>query len=229
MTGVIAVDKKEALLELARVRQLARWDGFRGIGDYHDGCYECNFVSPYTKSAGNVDSDIFVLLQDWSSDGWLSGPLDADARSLGYSPGLPTNRNLNQLLQEVFATRLEDVYATNLFPFVKVGGLSAAIPRKALVKAAMEFAIPQIRIVQPKVVICLGLVTYNAVREATQKPRSKTISEAIEHPFLLDASWVWCQAHTGALGQANRKRGNAERVREDWLRMRQAVFGSRVE
>jgi hypothetical protein len=42
---------------------------YSGIGDYHDGAYECERVSPYTKTAGNVDADVMVLLQDWASHG----------------------------------------------------------------------------------------------------------------------------------------------------------------
>ena len=62
------MDKHAALLELAHRRQAARWPPYKYIGDYHGGAYECEFVSPYTKSAGNRDAKLMVLLQDWSSD-----------------------------------------------------------------------------------------------------------------------------------------------------------------
>ena len=43
--------KHKQLLELAQKRQRSRWNGYKCIGDYHGGIYECDYVSPYTKSA----------------------------------------------------------------------------------------------------------------------------------------------------------------------------------
>jgi uracil-DNA glycosylase len=69
------MDKVARLKELALVRQRSSWPSYRCIGDYHGGVYECGFISPYTRSAGNVDADLMILFQDWSSDAILSGPL----------------------------------------------------------------------------------------------------------------------------------------------------------
>jgi len=57
-----AAGKASQLLALARQRQADRWPGYHTIGDYHDGVYESEHVSPYTRSAGNVDADVFILL-----------------------------------------------------------------------------------------------------------------------------------------------------------------------
>ena len=65
------LDKQSSLLRLARMRQSTRWPAYKCVGDYRGGVYECDFVSPYTK-AGNVDAEIMVMLQDWSSDDSLS-------------------------------------------------------------------------------------------------------------------------------------------------------------
>jgi restriction system protein len=85
------MDKRSALLALARKRQATRWDihkgsgKYKGIGDreYADGSYECDYVSPYTKTAGNVDAEVFVMLQDWSPDEGLKGPRDQDSVDSG--------------------------------------------------------------------------------------------------------------------------------------------------
>lgn len=215
--------KHERLQGLAIKRQADWWSGYAHIGDYHGGAYECEFVSPYTKSAGNVDSPIFVLLQDWSSDERLSGPLDADAQRLGLTPALPTNRRLNELLLRHFDRQLADVYATNLFPFIKLGGLSATIPFGDLVRAAREYAIPQIEIVEPRLVVCLGKATFDASRVACGGRRASSMDEAINSPFRKCGSVVWAQAHTGSLGQNNRNRGGENRVEQDWQRMRRQL------
>ena len=63
--------KRKLLRDLARHRQTHVPVGYKGIGEYHDGLYECDFVSPYTKSAHNLDADIVIVLQDWASDCYL--------------------------------------------------------------------------------------------------------------------------------------------------------------
>jgi uracil-DNA glycosylase len=112
---------------------------------------------------------------------------------------------------------LGDVYATNLFPFIKKGSISSSIPMRDLVRAAQEFALPQIRIVQPKFVVCLGLNTFNAIRIVCGHAPAQRMNEAIASPFTLEKSRIWCQAHTGARGQNNRGR---ERAGEDWRKMK---------
>jgi restriction system protein len=216
-------DKRAQLLALARVRQATRWEGYNSIADYHDGVYECDYVSPYTKGAGNLDADVMVMLQDWASDENLRGTIDEDARVIGYTPRLPTNENLSRLLEKTFGLCLQDVYATNLFPFIKSGKMGGDIRPSALLTAAQLFALPQIRIVSPRVVICLGLATFNALERALQRPLSRNLSAAIANPFGVGESRVWCQAHTGVLGTNNRNRGGVERVSKDWLTMKLAT------
>lgn len=135
----------------------------------------------------------------------------------GFTPSLPTNKNLIRLLQEHFDLPLHQTYATNLFPFIKPGAMNARIPVGDLTRSAREFAIPQIDIVAPRLVICLGLATYNGLRRALRMPRAKTLDEAIGHPFSHNGTRVWCQAHTGGLGQSLR---GPLRVAHDWSAMR---------
>src|ERR671918_805686 len=80
------IDKHARLLKLARLRQESRWPGYRCIGDYCKRRYECDFVSPYTRSAGNVDAELMILLQDWSSDEVLSGPYLHARCTVGRAP-----------------------------------------------------------------------------------------------------------------------------------------------
>ena len=216
------MDKRRRLRTLARKRQRAKWPGYKSIGDYHHGAYECPYVSPYTKTAGNIDAEIMVILQDWTSDESIRRGLDSDSITYGYTRGLHTNRNLVRLLETYFGISLEDVYGTNLFPFIKMGHMGTNIPRRDLVRAAHEFALPQITIVRPKLVICLGHVTFNALREACGHEPVYPIATGIRSPFTLGETCIWCQAHTGARGQNNRNSGR-KRVPNDWKRMKNDV------
>lgn len=222
--------KRSELLALAKLRQSTRYPGYNCIGDYHSGAYECDFVSPYTKTAGNIDAKIMVILQDWSSDeSMIDEDFDEDAANLGYTPSLPTNKTLIKLLYETFGLTLRDTYATNLFPFIKPGKMSARIPQKDLTAAARQFALPQIQIVKPKLVICLGLVTFNALRKACDSEPCANIHSAIENPFNIGKTRVWCQAHTGALGQKNRNKGGVDRVSDDWHKMKSDLGGHELK
>ncbi len=180
-----------------------------------------SYVSPYTKAAGNVDASVMIVLQDWSSHDRLSGGLDADAIEHGHTPSLPTN--LKRLLGVHLGLSLAETYGTNLFPFIKPGSLSSAIPNRDLERAALEFAIPQMDIVAPRVAVCLGLKTFNGLRRAVGMDASPTIDVATNSPFSHGPTRVWCQAHTGALGQNGRNRGGVDRVSRDWAAMKLGV------
>jgi len=213
------MDKHVRLLRLAHLRQESRWPGYRCIGDYHGGVYECDFVSPYTRSAGNVDAELMILLQDWSCDEVLGDQILPERLSLGHDPSRATNKRLKGLLQRHFGLELKDVYATNVFPLIKLGAISASIPMRDLVRAAREFALPQIEIVGPRLAVCLGKAAFDAVALASSRSRTGSLAEAIESPFEIGRTQVWCQAHTGPLGTNARNRNGADQVTSDWTCM----------
>src|SRR5262249_1961624 len=195
-----ATDKRLQLLKLAEKRKRSRWKGYNCIGDYHDGAFECEFVSPYTKGAPNFDSEIMVILQDWACHEELSRETATDdpiGMSVGHDPNRKTNKKLISLLKNYLGVELKDIYATNIFPFVKFGSMSEKIPLSDLCRAAEEFALPQIKIIRPKLVVCLGLKTFKAICLASGKKPPSTLASAIESPFLLGESVIWCQAHPG--------------------------------
>lgn len=201
---------------------MSRWAGYKCIGDYHGGVYECDFVSPYTRSAGNVEAELMVLLQDWASDDVLSGPVLPERLATGHDPHRRTNQRLRELLRQHLGLELAQVYATNVFPFVKVGSMSESIRKKDLVRAAREFAIPQIEFVGPRFAVCLGKAAFNAVAVAAGRPEAKLLADAIASPFGIGKTRVWCQAHTGQQSTNIRNRGGVDRVTRDWACMSSA-------
>jgi hypothetical protein len=75
---------------------------------------------------------------------------------------------------------------------------------------------------RPKLVICLGLATFNALCEACGHEPVYPLAAGIRSPFSLGATRIWCQAHTGARGQNNRN-SRVKRVPNDWRRMKRDV------
>lgn len=188
----ITMDKKQELLELVKLRKETKYDGYNSIVDYEDGFYECDYISPYSKSAHNVNADVFVVLQDWSSDENMHGKCNETNR-LGYTPTVGTNIKLIKLLKEHLSLELKDTYATNLFPFIKMGGMSANIPIGDMRKSAAEFTLPMIKIIKPKVVIALGQKTFNALFDSCEEKYELT-----ERTFKYGNTKVFHQPHPAA-------------------------------
>ena len=209
--------KREALLSLARKRQFCRLDGYACIGDLHGGVFECDHVSPWFKSAGNVDAEIMIVGQDWSSSDALNSEVpDPHIIRHGFDPKFPTNKNLDGLLNRYFGLTRAQCYFTNVFPFIKPGNPSATIGQKDLNWSAKTFTLREIEIVSSQLVICLGCRTFLALMRAANLKGAPKMDQAINSPFKLAHSRIYCVAHTGARGINNRGR---KRVDEDWRRL----------
>lgn len=211
--------KPKALLDLARLRQSIRRAGYRAIGEFHKGLFECDHVSPWTKSGKNMDAAVMIVGQDWSSADVLArNPPNLCVAREGFDAEFPTNANLDKLLRQHFRLTRKQCYLTNLFPYIKRGHASAPIPMKDLVWAAQTFTLPEIRIVSPRLVICLGLRTFRALQRAIGAKSAPTLISAIKSPFGYEGSTIHCVAHTGALGTNNRGK---PRVETDWAKIAQ--------
>lgn len=188
---------------------------YKQVGDFHGGVYDTwGHVSPWSKSACNVNASVMVVAQDWTSENAASKA--STAFELGYSPELPTNKNLQALLRDYFGMSFRDVYATNLFVFVKPGDLSARIPSKDLLYSAKTYTLAEVKIVNPRIVICLGSATFNALCKAigVRPPDFKT---SVDNPVRYGDTLVFGVPHTGGLGTKNA--GGLENVRKIWARL----------
>lgn len=122
-----------------------------------------DWVSPYTKGANRTDGLAFVL-QDWASEEGLR-EFNQDIQDHGRTRGLLTNRRLEQLLNRVLSVRLDETYATNAFPFVKSGPMSAPLRLRDVRAAARRFLSRELGLAGPTHVFALGAVAYAALSE----------------------------------------------------------------
>jgi restriction system protein len=199
--------KIAALVQLRR-RPCAgtRQDGYsrdnRRIEEFRDGFYDQHgWLSPWTVSACNVDSELMIIGQDWASEDFLSKAPDSQMRALGHDPALATNRNLRRLLHEAFGRSFGNTFATNAFVFAKPGGMNTRLPATDLALSARRFALREIEIIRPKMAICLGMGTFNGLRAALNC-RPVTLQE-IDYtgPALVHhGSEVHGVPHVGARG-----------------------------
>jgi restriction system protein len=220
--------KEEELRKLAEKRKRTRMPGYRTLADYHDGVYECDYVSPWSKSAHNVDAEVMIVGHDWASEKWMAGPVDQDSAQRGYSDRFPTNKNLFDLLTRKLGLSFGDTYTTNAFPFIKRGESQGSVKSKDMQWAAQEFLLPQIKIIQPKIVICLGKATFNAVRGAYgENQKILTLDEAIRTPFSQNPE-IRAVAHTGSR-MRDRNKIVADQVDRDWTGLRRRLDELRAE
>lgn len=209
----------EKLAEIKRLGALRRAsvvpEGCYPLAYFHDGYYETEFVSPWTNSACNVEPEIAIVLQDWCGRKYLEGSVKPIVRELGYDPNLPTNSNLKKLLAGA-GFSLEEVFGTNAFPWIKSGPMDSKLEPKWLSEAIRQFAIPQLKIVGPKVAVLFGKTVRNAVGAAFGVSKAKSLLEAIENPFSADGMTFVTVAHTG--WKIHRHRGWDNSV-NDWRRI----------
>lgn len=138
--------------ELAKKRLDTDW-GYAQPEDYG---YDFRaWVSPYTKTCYQYGG-LLLVLQDWASHDFLAGGVDATVQELGRDPSVQTNIRLGRLVEEFLGLQLEDCYVTNLFPFIKPGGMSSAIPRNHLLRAGKMFLSKEVLLVEPTLTLALG-------------------------------------------------------------------------
>lgn len=212
-------EKLSKLKKLGKDRQSKCYPNFLNIKDILNGEYESDFVSPYTKSAGNVDSQIMVLLQDWASSEGFSKQCNEEIMKFGYNPSLRTNKNFFTLLKQTFNKNISDIFVTNIFPYIKIGNMSKNIPQQYLDQGFEEFCLPQIRIINPKLVICCGKKVFVTVAKYFSDPQRH--NPKIHDNFTIDAVTYYYQRHPSPL--AINKHGKIRKALSDWQVMKNSM------
>lgn len=194
-----ATAKKTGLLELARKRQADDLSDFKGSYRHlRELDCECDHVVPWTISACNVDADLMLIAQDWASEDFLANLNDEDRRLqklLGQVPRLDTNKNLARKVLPQFGLTFADTYATDVFAFVKHGAMTARISFTDLTLSGARYTLPQIEIVRPKMVICLGSASFNAVRRAILEQGSGNAFRPNRRWMRLADAWQVLDPH----------------------------------
>ena len=211
-------NKLDEIRKLSNQRRNDRLDGYLSVSDFYGGRYDTSdFVSPYTKSACNLDADVMLIAQDWSSEqSLLSFGYSEELALKGYSPQLPTNKRLQALLTNKLGIKFNQTYATNLFVFIKHGSISAKIKNRDLLYSAQTYTLPEISIVRPKIVICLGSAVYKVLSKSILGTE-RHLKTSVDYPFSYDNALIFGTYHPGGLGTA--AAGGAEAVELHWQKI----------
>lgn len=199
--------KEVALSALVQKRRMEVLPGYRCLSSFHEGRYECEYVVPWTKSACNLNAEVFILAQDWASEEFLNKPFKPRMAEVGQHEVLPTNKNLKRLLEDHLCMEFGETYATDLLPSIKPGRMDERLLRPDLKHCAKEYALEQIRIVEPLMVICLGrTTTFRAICDALALTPPLCGKNDPLGPFHWSGAEVYGVTHPGAWGAVHRRR-----------------------
>ncbi len=206
--------KRKELFQLAKRRKKDRLPPHAFLAEFHCGFYECDHVSPWSISACNVNAEVMLIGQDWTSSDSLEQKRDEDRRRLGQSNSKPTNINLREFLGYM-GLQFCETYATNVFPFIKRGNRSAGIPSGDLKYCAKTYTLPEIEIVSPRMAICLGKATFDAVCRASElRPPDWRKARPPGPHIRIGPVKIYGLPHPSPLGLNNA--GGKDAVRRKW-------------
>jgi restriction system protein len=186
------------------------------LHEFEEGIWDLDhavpLVVPWTKGACNVDAKLMIIAQDWSSENYLLNPRnrtrwrDMLRTHFGQDPHLQTNRNIRKLLR-CFRIKWRETYATDVSVFVKPGNMTGDVPNSVMRHCAVQYTLRQMRIVQPRMVLCLGTKTFNSVRYALGKTPLNMSDASKAEPHTVDdetevRTEIYDVPHTGGSGFA---------------------------
>ena len=155
------------------------YDGYLNISDVapefdNDSYGYEHCITPLSKGACNVEASVMVVMNDWMgtegidkintaglmksliSNGRITTGVGELKTCKSLSATARTNSYLDKnIIENHLHMRRQDVYITNVFPFVKSGSMCSNKSNKAI-KEASHFFMRQVEIVQPKLILILG-------------------------------------------------------------------------
>ena len=207
------MNKVEQLKKLAKFSKTFCFEKYNNIADFQGGEFDHpDYVSPWSIGAHNINADLMLVGQDWASSKWLSDPKNLINAKLGRDPELPTNKNIDEYLK-FFGLRFSDTYATNAFVYIKKGSMNAYIPKKILYESVRLFLLEQIKIIRPKMIICLGSDTLNTLRKVNDF-KSTLIEQGHLNPMPLLGANTYGVYQPGGQGTANA--GGKQKAEQQW-------------
>ncbi|HMG16248.1 MAG TPA: hypothetical protein VK590_12410 [Saprospiraceae bacterium] len=192
-----------------------------GIQNYSIVKKELNYVDTWETWHNNLDADIMVVGQDFADVKAFErdkGKIEPDATKFKYR----TNENLALLFEEaldieighpISADNSKKLFFTNALVGLKEGGMQGSVHPILVYKSAETFLKPLINIVQPKVIIALGILPFqviNAIYNFKLSPQisiNATLKEIITQQFETpDHIKIFPVYHCGARGFNKRKK-----------------------
>lgn len=216
------IDKKKEYLKLVQKRKTFQFKELLNPSAIDGGQYDCDHVELWAHWQGNLDAKILLVGKDF---GGLRFFREFKGRC---DPNSITNKNLMILFKQLninigkpfSPNKNAPVFFTNsIFGIIDTkdkGGnrISSAMRQES----TTEFLLPLIEIIQPKVIITLGLDAYKSFSDEFIIPKALTLKKLVNlSPLVLPSSKLLFPVfHCGGLGLANR---SLKQQTDDWIRI----------
>jgi len=180
-----ADDRKARYDALVSARKLCRrCDGLANASEICDGILDSAEIGPWTCWLGDLHACVMVVGQEWGDQRAFEKQQGRDL------PSNATNKMLRRLLASIgvevpevgVASCPSGVFLTNAALCFKGQGCQGPVRPEWFELCSGSFLRPQIEIVGPRVVICLGERAYRAVMSAYKLPLSVSFRAAVEGP-----------------------------------------------
>lgn len=150
------------------------------------GDFDSAEIGPWTRWLGDLGARVLVVGQDW-------GDQRAFEKLEGVNDPSATNRMLRKLLASVgvqvpdigMAAGPSGVFLTNAVLCFKDQGCQGPVRPEWFRECGTRFLRPQIELIEPRVVICVGERAFAAVLSAYGLPAYTSWRTAVEGPGVL--------------------------------------------
>ena len=161
-------------------------EGLVNASALQGGAFDSAEIGPWTRWLGDLQARLMIVGQDWG-----------DQRAFETQKGLDTARSAtNVILRELLASigvqvpevgvgsGPAGVFLTNAVLCFKDHGCQGPVRPEWFEACGSRFLRPQIEIVNPRVVVCLGERAYRAVLAAYELPMYRRWRAEVEGPGL---------------------------------------------
>jgi uracil-DNA glycosylase family 4 len=163
-----------------------RCEGLVNASALRDGDFDSSEIGPWTRWLGDLGASVLIVGQDW-------GDQRAFEKLEGMNDPSATNRMLWKLLASIgvdvpdvgIAAGSSGVFLTNAILCFKDHGCQGPVRTEWFRECGTRFLRPQIELIKPRVVICLGERAYAAVLSAYGLPAYTSWRAAVEGPGIL--------------------------------------------
>ncbi len=178
-------DRATRYRTLVSARKLCRQcEGLVNASMICNGDLDSGEIGPWTRWLGDLHARVVVVGQDWGDQRAFEKQHGRDL------PNSATNQMLRRLLASVgvdvpevgVAAAPSGVFLTNAALCFKDRGCQGPVRSVWFQLCGTSFLRPQITLIQPRVVVCLGERAYRAVMFAYQLPADVAFLSAVEGP-----------------------------------------------
>jgi uracil-DNA glycosylase family 4 len=182
--------------------------------------YDSDHIGPWSSWHGTFNPQLMIIGQDW-------GDTATYRRQLGKElpEKSPTDQTLAALVG-LIGLDMDAVFLTNAVLCLKEGGAQARVRTKWFRNCGKPFLKPTIEIVNPRVLVTLGVHAYRSVEKLFGLPHVEKFREAVcnvEGFILLERIRLFPMYHPSPVFR-NRRRPLPEQ-QQDWSRIKPALSG----